>query len=49
MYAFNQHRPTTVRQAWDAWHAGAQDGSVRTRSGDPFKPSSIRSRQSGPA
>src|SRR4051794_38663968 len=34
---------TTFRQAADAWLACARDGSVRTRSGDPFKPSAIRS------
>lgn len=36
-------RPTTLRQAWDAWLAGAKDGSVRTRSGDTYKPSAVRS------
>jgi integrase len=35
--------PTTLRQAWDVWLAGAQDGTIRTRSGDPYKPSVIRS------
>lgn len=34
---------TTVREAWSAWLAGARDGSVRTRSGDVYKPSVIRS------
>lgn len=34
---------TTVRQAWDAWLAGARKGEVRTRSGDIFKPSVLRS------
>jgi integrase len=34
---------TTLRQAADAWLAGARDGSVRTRSGDAYKPSAIRS------
>jgi integrase len=33
---------TTLQQAWDAWLAGAKDGSVRTRSGDVYKPSVIR-------
>lgn len=35
--------PTTVREAWEAWLAGAKDGHVRTRSGDPYKPSVLRS------
>ena len=35
--------PTTLRQAADAWLAGARDGSIRTRSGDAYKPSAIRS------
>jgi len=35
--------PTTVRQAWQAWLAGAREGSIRTRSGDVYKPSVIRS------
>jgi len=34
--------PATLRQAAKAWLEGAKDGSVRTRSGDPFKPSTIR-------
>jgi integrase len=34
--------PTTVRQAWAAWIAGAEDGSISTRSGDPYKPSALR-------
>jgi integrase len=33
---------TTVRQAWEAWHAGALEGWVRTRSGDEYKPSALR-------
>jgi integrase len=35
--------PTTVRQAWEAWLAGAKGGSIRTRSGDTYKPSVLRS------
>jgi integrase len=35
--------PTTLRQAAEAWLAGARDGSVRTRSGDAYKPSAVRS------
>ena len=34
---------TTLREAADAWLAGAREGSIRTRSGDLFKPSAIRS------
>jgi integrase len=34
---------TTLREAWEAWLAGAEEGSVRTRSGDRYKPSAIRS------
>lgn len=34
---------TTLRGAWQAWLEGAQDGTIRTRSGDPYKPSVIRS------
>jgi integrase len=33
---------TTLRQAWEAWLAGAKDGTVRTRSGDQYKPSALR-------
>jgi integrase len=33
---------TSLREAADAWLAGARDGSIRTRSGDPFKPSTVR-------
>jgi integrase len=33
---------TTLRQAWDAWEVGAKDGTVRTRSGDVYKPSALR-------
>jgi len=32
---------TTVREAWEAWLSGARDGTVRTRSGDVYKPSAI--------
>lgn len=34
--------PTTIRAAWDAWHEGAKAGTVRDRSGERFKPSTIR-------
>lgn len=33
---------TTVREAAHAWIAGATDGSIRTRSGDAYKPSALR-------
>src|SRR6266542_874885 len=32
----------TLRQAWDAWQAGAEDGTIRNRSGDTYKPSALR-------
>jgi hypothetical protein len=36
-------KPTTVEQAWTAWHEGAKAGTVTNRSGDPYKPSALRS------
>src|SRR3954468_14594606 len=33
---------TTLREAAHAWLAGAEDGTVRSRTGTPFKPSTIR-------
>jgi len=33
----------TLQQAAEAWLQGAEDGVVRTRSGDPYKPSALRS------
>jgi len=36
-------KPTTVEQAWEAWHQGARAGAVTNRSGDPYKPSALRS------
>jgi len=33
----------TLNEAADAWLDGARDGTVRTRSGDAYKPSAIRS------
>lgn len=35
-------KPTTVGEAWESWYAGARAGSIRNRSGDPFKPSALR-------
>jgi integrase len=37
--------PTTLRQAGEALVAGMRDGSVRTRSGDRFKPGTVREYQ----
>ncbi len=36
-------KPTTIQQAWDAWYRGARAGTVTNRSGDPYKPSALRS------
>jgi integrase len=33
---------TTLRQAWESWKAGVGDGTIRTRSGDTYKPSTLR-------
>ncbi|MGH2934981.1 MAG: tyrosine-type recombinase/integrase [Gaiellaceae bacterium] len=33
---------TTLRQAWETWLAGAKEGTIRTRSGDVYKPSALR-------
>jgi integrase len=38
---------TTLREAWEAWEAGAKDGSIRTRSGDIYKPSALRGYEQG--
>jgi integrase len=35
--------PTTVREAAEAWLAKARTGEIRTRSGAPFRPSTLRS------
>jgi hypothetical protein len=34
--------PTTVREAWDHWIAGAEAGVILTRGGDIYKPSALR-------
>lgn len=39
---FRAPGPTTVREAGEALVEGMRDGSVRTRSGDRYKPSTIR-------
>jgi integrase len=35
-------RPIALREFADAWLAGARDGSIRNRSGDRYKPSTVR-------
>ena len=39
-------KPITFKQAAESWLAGARDGAIRTRSGDAYKPSVIRSYES---
>ncbi len=41
--ALRAPKPTTILEAWQAWHEGATAGTVRNRSGDPYKPSALRS------
>ncbi len=36
-------KPTTLEQAWEAWYEGAKAGTIRNRSGHPYKPSALRS------
>jgi integrase len=38
---------TTLRQVWEVWLKGAKEGWVRTRSGDPYKPSALRGYEHG--
>ena len=40
--ALRAPRPTTVREAWEAWREGARAGTVRNRGGERYKPASIR-------
>jgi hypothetical protein len=40
--AIGPPKAVTVRQAGEAWLVGAKAGSVRNRSGDPYKPSVLR-------
>lgn len=35
-----------LREAWQAWIAGATVGTIRNRSGDPFKPAALRAYRS---
>lgn len=44
--ALRAPKPTTVRQAWETWIAGAERGTICNRSGDPFKPSALRAYRS---
>ena len=37
----------TLREAWMVWIEGARAGAIRTRSGDPYKPSALRSYDAG--
>ena len=34
--------PTTLRGVWETWLASAEDGTIRNRSGDRYKPSVLR-------
>ena len=34
--------PTKLRDAWTEWEDGAEAGTIRNRSGDPYKPSTLR-------
>jgi integrase len=36
-------KPTTIREAWEVWGEGAAAATIRNRSGDPYKPSALRS------
>jgi integrase len=40
-------KPTTLREAWEAWHQGAKAGTIRNRSGDRYKPSAVRGYDQG--
>jgi len=40
--ALRAPKPTTVREAWEAFYAGAKEGTIRNRAGDPYKPSVVR-------
>jgi integrase len=40
-------KPTTLFEAWEAWHESAKEGIVRNRSGDRYKPSAIRAYHQG--
>ncbi len=36
-------KPVTVEDAWRGWYVGAKGGTITNRSGDPYKPSALRS------
>jgi integrase len=36
-------KPVTVEDAWRGWYAGPKGGTITNRSGDPYKPSALRS------
>jgi integrase len=38
--------PTTIREAWESWYENAKAGTIRTKSGDPYKPAALRSYES---
>ena len=40
-------KPTTIREAWEEWYAGAKEGTIRNRSGDRYKPAAIRNYEEG--
>lgn len=40
--ALRSPRPTTILEAWEAWEAGAKSGSIRSTSGDLYKPGTLR-------
>lgn len=45
--AMRAPKATTIRQAWAEWHTGAKAGTITNRSGDPYKPSALRSYEQG--
>jgi len=40
--AMRAPKPTTLHEAWDVWLEGAEAGTIRNRSGERFKPSTLR-------
>jgi len=45
--ALRSTKPTTVQQAWEAWYEGAKAATIRTRSGQPYKPSALHGYEKG--
>ena len=39
--------PTTLREAWEDFYAGAKAGTITARGGQPFKPSTLRGYERG--